>query len=87
MPNPDFVGLISSLQATAEAALGDTNATTARARNDGLLADPARARATAERSLNLLRMLAEKTRGNLDLTEAELLTAAIATLRERLAEV
>lgn len=85
MPHPEFVGLVNSLQATAEAALGDLNAATARAARDGLLAEN-RARQTAESSLKLLTMLAEKTRGNLDLTEAELLTDAIGSLRERLGD-
>lgn len=83
MPNPEFVGLVSTLQATAEAALGDLNAATASAARDGLLTEN-RARQTAERSLRLLTMLAEKTRGNLDFTEAELLTDAIGSLRARL---
>ena len=83
MPNQELVGLINSLQATAEAALGDLNAATASASRDGLL-DGNRARQTAERSLRLLTMLAEKTRGNLDFTEAELLTDAIGSLRARL---
>lgn len=71
------------LQATAEAALGDLNAATASAARDGLLAEE-RARQTAQRSLTLLTMLSEKTRGNLDFTEADLLSSAIASLRERL---
>lgn len=83
MPNPEFVGLVNSLQATAEAALGDLNAATASAARDGLL-EGGRARQTAERSLGLLLMLADKTRGNLDFTEAELLTDAIGSLRARL---
>ena len=83
MPHPEFVGLVNSLQATAEAALGDLNAATASAARDGLLAE-SRARQTAERSLKLLTMLAEKTRGNLDLTEAELLSNAVTALRARL---
>lgn len=85
MAHPEFVGLVNSLQATAEAALGDLNAATASAARDGLLTEQ-RARQTAERSLGLLMMLAEKTRGNLDLTEAELLSGAVASLRERLAQ-
>lgn len=87
MPHHEFVGLVQSLLATAEAALGDFTATSARLRNDGLMETPARARRTAERSLALLTMLAEKTRGNLDFTEADLLTGAIASIRERLAEL
>jgi Domain of unknown function (DUF1844) len=85
MPNQDFVGLVNTLQATAEAALGELNASSALARRDGLTETPARARETAQRSLRLLTMLAEKTRGNLDLTESELLSEAVARLRERLA--
>lgn len=83
MAHPDFVGLVNMLQATAEAALGDLNAATASAARDGLLAEE-RARQTAQRSLTLLTMLSEKTRGNLDFTEADLLSSAIASLRERL---
>ncbi len=83
MANPEFLGLVHSLQATAEAALGDINAATASAGRDGLLAAD-RARQTAERSLKLLSMLAEKTRGNLDMTEAEVLSSAVTSLRGRL---
>ena len=83
MPHPEFVGLVNSLQATAEAALGDLNAATSSAARDGLL-EEGRARVVAERSLRLLTMLAEKTRGNLDFAEAELLTDAIGSLRARL---
>ena len=51
MPNQDFVGLVNTLQATAEAALGELNASSALARRDGLTETPARARETATRSL------------------------------------
>ena len=51
MANPEFLGLVHSLQATAEAALGDINAATASAGRDGLLAAD-RARQTAERASN-----------------------------------
>ncbi|WP_291426596.1 DUF1844 domain-containing protein [Deinococcus sp.] len=85
MSHPEFVGLVNMLQATAEAALGDLNAASARAARDGLLLDQSRARQTAESSLKLLTMLAEKTRGNLDFTEADLLSGAVTSLRERLA--
>lgn len=80
------MGLVNSVQATAETALGDLNALTALAARDGLR-DPARARATAERSLKLLVMLAEKTRGNLDLQESQALGGAIASLRDRLRDL
>lgn len=86
MSHPEFLGLVHMLQATAEAALGDLNAATARAARDGLL-EQNRARQTAESSLKLLTMLAEKTRGNLDFTEADILTGAIASLRERLQDL
>lgn len=85
MPNPDFMGLVNSLQATAEAALGELNASSALVRQGALAETPERARQTAGRSLRLLTMLADKTRGNLDLGEAELLGEAITRLRERLA--
>ncbi|MFC6590895.1 DUF1844 domain-containing protein [Deinococcus lacus] len=85
MANREFVGLVTSVQATAEAALGDLNAATASAARDGLL-DAGRSRQVAERSLGLLTMLAEKTRGNLDFEEADLLTQAVSGLRERLAQ-
>ena len=83
MANQDFVGLVNMLEATADAALGELTATSALLRQGGLN-DPERARQTAVRSLRLLTMLAEKTRGNLDRVEADLLTGAIAHLREQL---
>lgn len=86
MPNPDFVGLIFSVQSTAEAALGDINAMTSTANRDGIL-DVSRARQAAERSLKLLKMLAEKTKGNLDFEEAQLLSDAIMQLQQRLDDV
>ncbi len=86
MANSEFLGLVHSLQATAEAALGDLNAASASAQRDGLLS-PQRARHTAERSLRLLSMLAEKTRGNLDLTESQVLGDAVASLRGRLSDI
>ena len=84
MANPEFVGLVTSVLATAETALGDLNAATTSAARDGLLEEPRR-RQVAERSLRLLTMLAEKTRGNLDFEEADILSGAVASLRERLA--
>ncbi|MDO4264086.1 MAG: DUF1844 domain-containing protein [Deinococcus sp.] len=81
MANPDFVGLVTSVQATAEAALGQLNAATSSAARDGLL-DESRSAQVAERSLRLLLMLAEKTRGNLDFEEAEILSDAVASVRE-----
>jgi Domain of unknown function (DUF1844) len=84
MANQDFIGLVNSLHATAEAALGELNAASALVRQGNLAPDPERARQTATRSLRLLSMLAEKTRGNLDMTEADLLSGAISQLRHAL---
>lgn len=78
------MGLVQSLQASAEAALGDLNAASALARRDGLGVSDERARQVAQRSLNLLVTLAEKTRGNLTFDEADVLTNAIHALRTRL---
>ncbi len=80
MANPEFVGLVTSVAATAEAALGELNAATSSAARDGLL-EGSRAPQVAERSLGLLLMLAEKTRGNLDWEEAGILSGAIASLQ------
>ena len=77
MPNADFVGLVQSIVATGEAALGTRNALTARLERDGVT----RSRATAERSLRLLEALAAKTRGNLDAEEAAILSGGLASLR------
>ncbi|GGQ97764.1 hypothetical protein GCM10008957_07830 [Deinococcus ruber] len=84
MANQDFVGLVNMLEATADAALGELTAASALLRQGGLASDPERARQTAQRSLRLLTMLAEKTRGNLDMVEADLLTGAISHLRSQL---
>jgi hypothetical protein len=80
MPNTDFIGLIQSLVTTGQAALGDWNVLTARMDRDGL----ERGRRTAERSLRLLEALAQKTRGNLDVEEANVLTDGIRALRDGL---
>lgn len=80
MPNADFIALIQSLVTTGEAALGDWNVLTARMDRDGL----ERGRRAAERSLRLLEALAQKTRGNLDLDEADVLTGGIRALRDGL---
>ncbi len=83
MANTDFLGLIHSLTAAAETSLGQFNALTARMNRDGL----SRNRATAERSLRLLEMLSQKTRGNLNAEEASTLTSAVQSLTQLLAEV
>jgi Domain of unknown function (DUF1844) len=80
MANADFMGLIHTLVHTGEAALGQLNVLTSRMARDGV----ERNRANAERSLRLLEVLAQKTRGNLDADEAEALTTGIQSLREGL---
>jgi Domain of unknown function (DUF1844) len=85
MPDPDFIGLIQSVTASAEAAMGQLNVLTGRLARDGLMDDITKRRALAERSLRLLESLASKTRGNLDREEAMILTNGIGSLRELLA--
>ena len=85
MPDQDFIGLIQSVTASAEAALGQLNVLTGRLARDGLLDDLDKRRALGERSLRLLESLASKTRGNLDRVEALVLTTGISSLRELLA--
>lgn len=81
MPNPQFVGLVQSVLSSAEAVLGETySPLTRHLAKDGVLA-----RRTAEKSLGLLEMLAEKTYGNLDETERDLLRQAIDKVRQGLA--
>lgn len=77
MPDPRFVGLVHSLLSSAQASLGEENSPVTRR----LEAQGARSRRTAERSLALLEMLREKTRGNLDATEKATLEGALGTLR------
>jgi Domain of unknown function (DUF1844) len=86
MPDQDFIGLIQSVTASAEAALGQLNVLTGRLARDGLLDDLEKRRALGERSLRLLESLASKTRGNLDREEAMVLTTGISNLRELLAK-
>ncbi|GGJ58095.1 DUF1844 domain-containing protein [Deinococcus roseus] len=80
MPNADFVGLVQSLLSTAEGAMGEFSPVHHRVQNDGLARD--RARKTVESSLRLLIMLQEKSRGNLDFTESDILSHAIQVVRE-----
>ncbi len=82
MSNTDFLGLIQSLTAAAETSLGQLNALTSRMQRDGV----SRNRATAERSLRLLEMLVQKTRGNLDASEARALSEAVLNVKKLLAE-
>lgn len=81
MPDPRFIGLVHALRSSAEAALGELGSPVlTRLARDGVLA-----RSTAERSLSLLDMLAEKTLGHLDPTERDALHAARRELQGRLA--
>jgi Domain of unknown function (DUF1844) len=85
MPDQDFIGLIQSVTASAEAAMGQLNVMTGRLARDGLMDDITKRRALAERSLRLLESLGRKTRGNLDREEATVLTTGITGLRQLLA--
>lgn len=80
MSDPRFIGLVHSLLSSAQAALGEADSpmVTRLARDDVL------ARRTAERSLALLEMLADKTLGNLDATERDALLTARDDIRARL---
>lgn len=80
MADPRFIGLVHSVLSSAQASLGEENSPMTR-RLEGL---GARSRRTAERSLALLEMLREKTRGNLDATEKAALEGALGTLRAAL---
>lgn len=81
MPDPRFIGLVHSLRSSAEAALGDLTSTmVTRLASDGALV-----RTTAKRSLDLLDLLFEKTRGNLDATERDALVRARDAVRAALA--
>ena len=65
MTNKHFIGLVHSIRSSAEAALGEENSPMAlHLAKDNLIA-----RRTAEKSLELISMLVEKTAGNLDETE------------------
>lgn len=81
MPDPRFIGLVHSLRSSAEAALGDlASPMVTRLARDGALA-----RTTATRSLDLLDLLFDKTRGNLDATERDALVRARDAVRAALA--
>lgn len=81
MPDPRLIGLIHTLLSSAQASLGEENSPMV----TRLDAAGVRSRRTAERSLALLEMLFDKTRGNLDETERAAMHDAIATLRDGLA--
>ncbi len=77
MANSHFIGLVQSLLSTAQAALGEADGPlVSRMARDGVLA-----RRSAQRSLELLEMLGQKTAGNLDETERDVLNRALQTVR------
>lgn len=81
MPDPRLIGLVHSILSSAEASLGELESPlTNRLASQGALA-----RRTAERSLGLLTMLEEKTRGNLDETERATLHRAHRRIADLLA--
>ena len=80
MPDPRFIGLVHSILSSAEAALGERDSPLF----NRLASHGAVARRTAERSLGLLTMLEEKSRGNLDETERDALHRARRRIRELL---
>ncbi|MEX2501811.1 MAG: DUF1844 domain-containing protein [Trueperaceae bacterium] len=77
MADPRFIGLVHSVLASAQASLGEEHSPMGR----HLDRAGVRSRRTAERSLALLAMLHEKTRGNLDETERASLDGALRTIR------
>jgi hypothetical protein len=80
MADPRFIGLVHSLLSSGQASLGERHSPMAHR----LDAAGARSTRTAERSLALLRMLHEKTAGNLDETERAALHDALTALRDGL---
>jgi hypothetical protein len=77
MADPRFIGLVHSLLSSAQAATGERTSPMAHR----LEAAGARTSRTAQRSLALLRMLQEKTAGNLDETERAALHDALDALK------
>jgi hypothetical protein len=77
MADPRFIGLVHSLLSSAQAATGERTSPMAHR----LDAAGARTSRTARRSLALLRMLQEKTAGNLDETERAALHDALDALQ------
>ena len=78
--DPRFIGLVQSLLASAEAALGEADSPMVRhLARDGVLAER-----TGKRSLELLVMLEQKTYGNLNEAERSALQHAVETIRGRL---
>ena len=82
MADKHFIGLVQSVLTSAEAALGEENSPMTR----HLIKDGVLARRTAERSLELLKMLERKTAGNLDELERDMLSKALKTVSDRLAQ-
>lgn len=74
------MGLVHVLRASAEAALGDDTGPLRLAPRDGVQGLRA-----ARRSLDLLEMLHQKTRGNLNEAERDTLWSALRAVRARIA--
>ena len=80
MTDKHFIGLVHSILSSAEAAMGEMNSPmVTRLARDGILA-----KKTAEKSLELLNMLQQKTIGNLDDTERNALHHAQRTIQQKL---
>jgi hypothetical protein len=77
MADPRFIGLVHSLLSSAQAASGERTSPMAHRLDTA----GARTSRTAQRSLALLRMLQEKTAGNLDETERAALHDALEALQ------
>lgn len=75
-----FIGLLHALRASAETALGDDTTPLRLARQQGLQGIK-----SAQRSLDLLEMLQEKTLGNLNEAERQELWEALRNVRFQLA--
>lgn len=79
--DPRLVGLVQSLRSTAEAALGEGSSPLRLPHAQ----DHAARLKTAERSLGLLQMLAQKTAGNLSDDERAILLEALSQVEAKLA--
>ncbi|MEM6428313.1 MAG: DUF1844 domain-containing protein [Deinococcota bacterium] len=77
MSDPRFIGLVQSIVSSAQAALGDDSSPLSQRLAQG----GALQRSTAQKSMELLEMLQQKTLGNLDETERDVLHQALIGIR------
>jgi hypothetical protein len=77
MSDPRFIGLVQSIVSSAQAALGDDSSPLSHRLAQG----GALQRSTAQKSIELLEMLQQKTLGNLDETERDVLHQALVNIR------